>query len=319
MPKNTAPGLGARNTASTFDAIQNALNLYLKLKDKESDDKHWEQEQALKQSGLERQNRSTDAQTKYYDALAAGAGRDDVRQQELQDINTTKALFDSYGGQPIEESNPAVTRARRIGMDVGLEPATGTPRVKENIPETSPTPTTFGPMPGQNEKPQYFSPTAMTIRETNPAKLRGQQDAIRSREGIAAVAEEGRNNRAAITHADKAAALSQSAWFKTATQNLQRAGLGNQTEMLKLAIINSSRASTIADFNMEDKAYDNATKGGSDINSLMRMMTVAGQAAPPPNPTPRVTPRPGMPNPPPRGTTSGVGTDPSQYELVGVK
>lgn len=321
------PGTGARNTASVMEGINNALMMYLKLKDQEKQD-------AIKNRELTRQEASQSSLDNYYKALAADKTSDNeqkAKDEAFKQFNTTAT---NYAGARVPNTSDIVGQAKKAGVDPNLAftkditlpatrsqgamglPAGGQSSVNEQAGQA--------PQMG----PSYFTPPQQVPQEdtgnliVNPPESEKMKIATLNEGGRntrANTAEAGRNARAELTINEKMKALDQSKWFRTAELQLRHAGVAQAADRLKLAIATFNMNATKEEFDEQDKAFDNATKGGTDIAAIMKMITndpslpnpvSTGQPGPapavtPPNPTPNTLPRFGAPagTPPPAGRT----------------
>lgn len=295
----------ARNGATTLEALSNALMFYMKLKDQEKND-------AYKQSELARQNKTADIQGRYYDAQTDNMKADNTRLDQEAAFKHFNTTADNYAGSRVPKTSPIVDQATKAGIDPSLAftpemtlPAARIPGAmglpeggtsNPGVPQPGQAPIMPAPMPGAG--PNYFKPAPvedtgnLILNTPEPAKVRMQQAALAAKATNTDKVIEGQNTRAAITSQDKANALEQSKWYQEAKLVLQKMGLGQAAERLKLAVANGDRAQTALDWHMADQQYDNQFH--ADPLAFMKAFGVEmPNASPAPAIAPPVPPTPG--------------------------
>ena len=169
MPKKSiGTGLAARNTASVFEAMQDALKVYMGLKQQEVENKQ-------KESSLQRQNAGQESLAKYYDAQARKYDADNTRAEDENQRKATLTMLDRYPGRALPSTDRLVTDAERLGMGAAFEDQMTLPakRLDQSLGQL--------PQGGADTGgggPQYFNPapqaaTGMkTIIPTEDSKAR---------------------------------------------------------------------------------------------------------------------------------------------------
>ena len=164
-------GLAARNTGSVFEALQDALKVYLHQKDQQQSDKWKERE-------LARQDAGQQALDKYYQAQIGNWEADNRRKDEEDQRKSIMLMTDRYGGRTLPSTDPMISQAEKLGMGSAFEDQMTLPakRLDQSLGQM---PAGGGDTGGGS--PQYFTPapqaaTGMkTIVPTEDSKLRAEQ------------------------------------------------------------------------------------------------------------------------------------------------
>lgn len=314
---NDSPGLGARNAASTFDALQGALQLYLKLKDKKDQD-------AIKERELTRQEASQSSLDNYYKALTENTrSKNAAAEQEdaFKQFNTTAT---NYAGARVPKDSPIVGQATKAGVDPNLAFTTEQTLPATRIPGGIGLPaggqSSVNDQPGQAAEmpkplePNYFKPVPQEATGNvivNPPESERMKIAALNEGGKntrAADMEAGRNARAAASIDEKLKALNQSKWFRNIELRLRQAGVGQAAERIALAIATHDENITKDQFDMQLRQYTAAHKGEGSIAEIFKMIENDPSS---PNPTYKGEPPPGtavLPDVPPRPPRFGQPT-----------
>lgn len=238
---NNMPGLGARNTASAMEAIQNALQFYLKLKSQQDDEKNKQREMTRQEAGQQSLN-------KYYESQAANLGEDNRRAEQDSKFKRAAQLADLYGGTRLPAGSKIPQQFEEAGYPKELAfspemtlPASRLPGSMPGMPQ-GPAPQSSAPTMPQGGAPPYFKPApqaetgAQIMNETEGSKLRGQQAGIAARAAEGSLNRDAANNRAQLSHEDKVATLKQQGWYQALSTQLRQQGLNNQARYLDLAL-----------------------------------------------------------------------------------
>lgn len=268
--KNTTlpsvPGMGARNAASVFEGVNNALMMYLKLKDQEHQD-------AIKNRELTRQEASQSSLDNYYKALADDKNKDNSRKDTEDAFKNFNTTVTNYAGSRVPKDSPIVGQATKAGVDPNLAFTTEQTLPATRIPGGIGLPaggqSSVNQQPGQAAQmpeplePNYFKSVPqeatgnviVNTPESEKVRIAGMN--IAGRADVAAGHDTTNLAVHKMTHDDKLAAVAQSKWYQEASLALRKAGLNQAAEHLKLAVAANNRADTLAEWKMKDQEYDN--------------------------------------------------------------
>lgn len=304
----SVPGMGARNTGAVMEGINNALMMYLKLKDKQDED-------AIKNRELTRQEGSAKALDQYYQGMTADRAADNARQQKELDYKNSLATLTNYAGGEVPESSPFVDQVERAGIPrdlaftakqtlpatrsqgaIGLpegNPQQGsfTPQLTDKMPPVGPgTPPPVGWQDRQVNPSVAMGPSYFTAPQQAPQANTGQLNInvpesekmriaglnIAGRQGVAETKATNNLDVAKINSGDKLAMLRQSEWYKVASLKLRQQGLQNELHRIEESILRDDNSATAKEFEMQLQKAALATKGGTDLSAIIRAVEGGG-------------------------------------------
>lgn len=282
----TATGLGQRNGAAVLDAVQAALQLYLHLKSQEEDDKQkWAQ--------INNTRTNSAALNDYYKVQAENLKNDNTRADKAQNIGVAKDIIDKYPGATFDAGDPTINQIQDAGYGAALNkqmtlPAERLPGMNVMPPANagepmpvSPVPQTMSPAPQAETGKMQIAPTEsekMRIAMENNRTRESEGEANRAQRTGNQEANRGvRESIARMTSADKHAALLQSKWYQNASLALRQSGQNIDQHRLELALLAHDNSVTQEEFADQMKLYTAATKGGTDLASILRMADAANQ------------------------------------------